>query len=82
MLVTSSYSTSFSSAAILLYHEEGDAIHSIYGFVRFAVEIVDTFHSFNKKELFEKFEQDYFDAFEKGRSMNPVLNSFQLTHLR
>lgn len=79
VLVTSSYSTSFSSAVRLLDREEREAIYSIYGFVRFADEIVDSFHSFNKKELLEKFEQDYYDALGKGISMNPVLNSFQLT---
>ncbi len=78
-IVTSSYSTSFASAVRLLGPETRDAIYSIYGFVRFADEIVDTFHSFNKKELLEKFERDFNEAMENGISMNPVLNSFQLT---
>ncbi len=78
-LVTASYSTSFSGAVRLLDHDIQDAIYSIYGFVRFADEIVDTFHSFNKKDLLEKFENDYYEALENGISLNPVLNSFQLT---
>jgi len=52
-IVTSSYSTSFASAVRLLDPEIRDAIYSIYGFVRFADEIVDTFHSFDKKSLLE-----------------------------
>lgn len=78
-LVTSSYSTSFASAVRLLDPKIRDAIYSIYGFVRFADEIVDTFHSFNKKGLLAKFERDYYEAIENGISLNPVLNSFQLT---
>lgn len=78
-LVTRSYSTSFSNAVRLLDREMRDAIYSIYGFVRFADEIVDTFHSFDKKNLLEKFEIDYYDAIEKGLSLNPILNSFQIT---
>jgi phytoene/squalene synthetase len=78
-IITRSYSTSFSSAVKLLDREVQDAIYSIYGFVRFADEIVDTFHSFDKKKLLEEFERDYYEATSRGISMNPVLNSFQLT---
>ena len=78
-LITRSYSTSFSSAVRLLDREVQDAIYSIYGFVRFADEIVDTFHSFDKKKLLEEFERDYYEAIRNGISMNPILNSFQLT---
>lgn len=78
-VITRSYSTSFSSAVRLLDREVQDAIYSIYGFVRFADEIVDTFHSFDKKKLLEEFERDYYEAIRNGISMNPVLNSFQLT---
>lgn len=78
-LITSSYSTSFSSAVRLLDRETQDAIYSIYGFVRLADEIVDTFHEFDKDDLLRKFEDDYYHAIEKGISLNPVLNSFQLT---
>lgn len=78
-IVTRSYSTSFASAVRLLDPEIRDAIYSIYGFVRFADEIVDTFHSFDKKSLLEKFERDYYEAIENCISLNPVLNSFQIT---
>lgn len=78
-LITRSYSTSFSSAVKLLDREVQDAIYSIYGFVRIADEIVDTFHSFDKEKLLEEFERDYYEATRRGISMNPVLNSFQLT---
>ena len=78
-LVTQHYSTSFSLAVKLLSPTIQNAIYSIYGFVRFADEIVDTFHNYNKEELILKFEQDYYDAIEKGISLNPILNSFQHT---
>jgi phytoene/squalene synthetase len=54
-----------------------DPIYSIYGFVRFADEIVDTFHDFNKKELLDEFKVETYRAIERGISLNPVLNSFQ-----
>jgi len=78
-LITRSYSTSFSTAVSLLDAETRDAIYSIYGFVRFADEIVDSFHDHDKKCLLEKFEDDYYEAFRTGISMNPVLHSFQTT---
>ena len=78
-LITRSYSTSFSSAVRLLGRDVRDAIYSIYGFVRLADEIVDTFHSFDKNKLLEEFEKEYYEALSRGISMNPVLNSFQLT---
>lgn len=78
-IVTSSYSTSFSNAVRLLDREIQDAIYSIYGFVRFSDEILDSFHSFNKKKLLEEFERDYYEAKENDISLNPVLNSFQIT---
>jgi phytoene/squalene synthetase len=55
------------------------AIYSIYGFVRFADEIVDTFHTINQKLVLDHFERDYYDAMINGISMNPVLHSFALT---
>lgn len=76
-LVTTTYSTSFSKAVGLLERETGAAIFAIYGFVRFADEIVDTFHGHEKKYLLEKFEADYYDALRLGISLNPVLNAFQ-----
>lgn len=78
-LVTRKYSTSFSIAVSFLNKDIRGAIYSIYGFVRFADEIVDSFHTFNKKRLLEKFERDYYEALKDGISMNPVLNSFQIT---
>ena len=78
-LVTQSYSTSFSSAVRLLDRGIRPAIYSIYGFVRLADEIVDTFHKYDKKELLQKFENDYYDAVRCGISLNPVLNAFQIT---
>ena len=78
-LITQSYSTSFSIATSLFDKEMSDAIYSIYGFVRFADEIVDTFHDYNKKYLLDKFESDYYDAVKQGISLNPVLQSFQQT---
>lgn len=77
--MTRAYSTSFSIAVSNLPPEMKEAIYSIYGFVRFADEIVDSFHDYDKKELLEKFEKDYYDAYRSGISLNPVLNSFQLT---
>jgi phytoene synthase len=63
----------------MLEKEMQNAITSIYGFVRFADEIVDTFHSNNKRHLLDKFEDDLKDALNEGLSLNPVLHSFVLT---
>lgn len=54
-------------------------VHNIYGFVRFADEIVDTFHQFDKHGLLAQFRQETWDAIERGISLNPILNSFQIT---
>jgi len=78
-LITSSYSTSFSSAVSFLDDDIQNSIYSIYGFVRLADEIVDSFHEYNKQLLLQNFERDYYDALENGISLNPVLNSFQQT---
>ena len=78
-LITRSYSTSFSIAVSFLDFEIQQGIYSIYGFVRSADEIVDTFLEHDKESLLNKFEEDYYEA-QKGRiSLNPVLHSFQLT---
>lgn len=77
-VVTTSYSTSFSMATEMLDKKHREAIYAIYGFVRFADEIVDTFHEFNKKELLDKFESDLKDAIKQGISLNPILHSFQI----
>jgi phytoene/squalene synthetase len=78
-LVTKSYSTSFSLAVNMLSPKIRTDIYNIYGFVRFADEIVDTFHEYNKEELMAHFERDYYFAKEQGISLNPILNSFQQT---
>jgi phytoene/squalene synthetase len=78
-IVTQSYSTSFSIAVSFLNPENRDAIYSIYGFVRFADEIVDTFHDFDKETLLSEFEDAYYKAHKEGISLNPVLHSFQVT---
>jgi phytoene/squalene synthetase len=78
-LVTKNYSTSFSSAVYMLSPSIRDAIYSIYGFVRFADEIVDSFHGFDKKVLIDDFEKEYYKAHNYGISLNPILNSFQQT---
>jgi phytoene/squalene synthetase len=78
-ITTEKYSTSFSSAIRLLNSDLRQPIHNVYGFVRFADEIVDTFHDFDKQELIQEFKRDTYLAIERGISLNPILNSFQLT---
>ncbi|HWC55053.1 MAG TPA: phytoene/squalene synthase family protein [Chitinophagaceae bacterium] len=78
-LVTNSYSSSFSSAIRLLHKDLRTPIYNIYGFVRFADEIVDTFHEHDKAFLMQEFKKETFDAIERGLSLNPILNSFQKT---
>ena len=76
-ITTKRYSTSFSLGIYFLNKELRDPIYSIYGFVRLADEIVDSFHDYDKAFLLAKFKQDCFEAIEHGISLNPVLNSFQ-----
>jgi phytoene synthase len=78
-LVTHEYSTSFSRAVSLLEKDKQQAIYSIYGFVRYADEIVDTYQGLDKKQLLESFENEYYNSFTRGVSSNPVMHSFQLT---
>lgn len=78
-LVTKSYSTSFSLAVNMLSPKIRADIYNIYGFVRFADEIVDTFHDYDKEELMSHFENDYQLSKKQGISLNPILNSFQHT---
>lgn len=78
-LVTQKYSTSFSLAVKMLSPSIRDAIYSIYGFVRFADEIVDSFHEYDREYLIADFEKEYYKAMESGISLNPILNSFQHT---
>ena len=79
VLVTKSYSTSFSMAVHTLSPTIREAIYSIYGFVRFADEIVDSFHGFDKETLIDDFEKEYYKAQKLGVSLNPILNSFKHT---
>ncbi len=76
-LITNRYSTSFSMGIRLFSKPLQTPIYAIYGFVRFADEIVDTFHNFNKTELLQKFRADTYEAIEQKISLNPVLQSFQ-----
>jgi phytoene synthase len=78
-LTTERYSTSFSSAIRLLNSEIQTPICNIYGLVRFADEIVDTFHGHDKAHLLAQFKRETYDAIERGISLNPILHSFQLT---
>lgn len=76
-MTTRSYSTSFSLGIYFLNNRIRPAVYSIYGFVRVADEIVDSFEGYNKKYLLEKFREDSYEAIESGISVNPILNSFQ-----
>lgn len=78
-LITKKYSTSFSIAVSSLSIEMRQSIYSIYGFVRFADEIVDSFNTVDQELLLNDFENDYYKALMQGISMNPVLQSFAIT---
>jgi phytoene synthase len=78
--VTKTYSTSFSMATKLLSKSIRRDIYNIYVFVRFADDIVDSFHNFNKSELFNSFAEDLDKALLNKISLNPILNSFQHTY--
>lgn len=80
--VTKSYSTSFSLATKMLSDSIRQDIYNIYGFVRFADEIVDSFHDYDKQMLFDNFTKDLELALEQKISLNPILNSFQETYHR
>ncbi len=75
--VTNTYSTSFSLAIKFLHKDFINPIHGIYGFVRLADEIVDSFHEFEKRELLERFKQETYQSLDERISLNPILNSFQ-----
>lgn len=77
--VTQLYSTSFSMATRMLAPEIREHIYNIYGFVRFADEIVDTFHEYPKEDLLNRFEQEMYLSLKQKISLNPILNSFQHT---
>tara|TARA_Y100001935_G_C17276790_1_gene495102 strand:- start:163 stop:999 length:837 start_codon:yes stop_codon:yes gene_type:complete len=76
-LITNEYSTSFSFSTKLLSKNIRPSIYAIYGLVRIADEIVDSFHEYDKEKLLDKLIADYQDSIENKISLNPVLNSFQ-----
>ncbi|MEO8086776.1 MAG: phytoene/squalene synthase family protein [Bacteroidota bacterium] len=76
-LTTRAYSTSFSLGIYFLNNKLRNPIYSIYGFVRFADEIVDSFDGYDRKYLLEKFKSETYEAIENKISLNPILNSFQ-----
>jgi len=78
-ITTQQYSTSFSSAIKLLHKNLQQHIHNIYGFVRFADEIVDTFHDHDKAILLAEFKHETYMAIDRQISLNPILHSFQYT---
>lgn len=78
-LTTIIYSTSFSSAIKLLHKDLQTPVYNIYGFVRFADEIVDTFHQHDKHELLNEFKKETYNAIYRRISLNPILHSFQQT---
>ena len=78
-VTTEHYSTSFASAIRLLHKDLRKPICNIYGFVRFADEIVDTFHGHDKSTLLADFKKETYAAIQRGLSLNPILNSFQKT---
>ena len=78
-LVTKTYSTSFSMATKMLHPSIRNHIYNIYGFVRFADEIVDSFHNYPKESLLDRFEEDLYLSLDQKISLNPILNAFQET---
>lgn len=76
-LATNTYSTSFSLGIKFFHRRFHDPIYAIYGFVRFADEIVDSFHDYDKSQLLERFRKDTYLAIEERISLNPILNNFQ-----
>ena len=78
-IVTERYSTSFYSAIKLLHRDLRQPVYNIYGFVRFADEIVDTFHGYDKSALLQQFKAETYEAIDRGISLNPILHSFQQT---
>lgn len=76
-MTTKRYSTSFSIGIRFLHKDLRDPIYSVYGFVRFADEIVDSFDGHDKVFLLEKFTKDTYEAIENKISLNPILNAFQ-----
>ncbi len=77
-MFTTEYSTSFSKAVGMLHKSIRNPIYSIYGFVRIADEIVDTFHDHPKRKMLNELREQVFSAIDEGVSSNPIINSFQL----
>ncbi|MDY0200736.1 MAG: phytoene/squalene synthase family protein [Tenuifilaceae bacterium] len=77
-LFTANYSTSFSKAVSSLSPKIQNDLYAIYGFVRIADEVVDTFHNFPKNEILTELREQVFMAIERGISTNPIIHSFQL----
>lgn len=77
---TKAYSTSFSMGIRFLAPSLQEPIYAIYGFVRFADEIVDTFHDYDKRRLFDEFKRDTYRALDEKISVNPILHAFQQTY--
>jgi 15-cis-phytoene synthase len=78
-IITRAYSTSFSLGILFIKPSVRNDIYAIYGFVRLADEIVDTFHDFNKESLLNRFRDDVYKSIDEGISLNPILQSFQST---
>jgi len=78
-VITRSYSTSFSLGISVFTPAYKDAIYAIYGYVRLADEIVDSFHNHNKRDLLNEFRKETHQAIESGISTNPIINAFQVT---
>lgn len=78
-ITTRAYSTSFSLGILFIKPSVRSDIYAIYGFVRLADEIVDTFHDYNKESLLYRFKKDVYTAIDEGISLNPILQSFQYT---
>lgn len=76
-IVTERYSTSFSQGIRAFDSKLRPPVYAIYGFVRYADEIVDTFHDYNKRKLINQFKSEIFEALETGISLNPILHAFQ-----
>ncbi|WP_372936828.1 phytoene/squalene synthase family protein [Seonamhaeicola sp.] len=79
-IVTKTYSTSFSLATKMLSNSIRSDIYNIYGFVRLADEIVDSFHGYKKEELFKELTNDLESSLNEKISLNPILNAFQYTY--
>ena len=78
-IVTQSYSTSFSMATKMLHPSIRHHVYNVYGLVRFADEIVDSFHEYPKEELLDRFEADLYHGLDQKINLNPILNAFQKT---